>query len=98
MSTTAILAADMGDACVICPDPPFDRPACPAVAIQGTAGGTLTAHRCAFCASSWRTWRDAWGWPVERKLDPVTPAQAEANRLALALALEGRSGAPRRAA
>jgi hypothetical protein len=83
--------ADLGDACPVCP-PPFDRPACPAVAIQGTPGGTLTAHGCAFCGSSWWTWRDVWGWPAERKLDPVSPEQAEANRLALALAREGTWG------
>lgn len=95
MST--ILTEDMTDACPVCP-PPFDRGPCPAIAIQGTPGGTLTAHKCAHCGSSWQLWRDVWGWPVERKLDPVSPEQAEANRLALALALEGRSGAPRRAA
>jgi hypothetical protein len=89
---STIPTGGMSDACVICPDPPFDRPACPAVAIQWTPGGTLTAHRCAFCDSSWQTWRDVFGWPVERKLDPISPVQAEANRIALALAMEGTWG------
>lgn len=86
------------DACQVCPDPPFDRPGCPAVAIQGTPGGTLTAHRCAFCGSSWLLWSDAWGLPVERRLDPVSPAQAEANLIALALAMEGTWGGAHHAA
>jgi len=85
------------DACPVCP-PPFDRGPCPVLAIQAASGGTLTSHECAHCGSSWQLWRDAWGWPVERKLDPISPEQAEANRLALALALEGTWGAPRRAA
>jgi hypothetical protein len=86
------------DACRICPDPPFDRPACPPVAIQATPGGTLTSHECPYCGSSWRLWRDVWGWPVEWMLDPVSPEQAVANRIALAIALEGTWGGAHHAA
>lgn len=74
------------DACPVCL--PGDPPAARAQTVQPTAcGGTLTAHECGYCGSSWRLWRDMYGWPVVRILDPVSPAQAEINRGVLREAL-----------
>jgi hypothetical protein len=73
------------DACQVCD--PFDHPGCPAVTVQPAASGTVTSHECGWCGSSWRTFRDVYGWPVVRILDPVSPAQAEINRGVLLEAL-----------
>lgn len=86
------------DACPVCPDPPFDRPGCPATAIQGAEGGCITAHECAWCGSSWRTYRDVYGWPVLRAIDPVSPAQAVINRGVLLEALAEQDREARHAA
>ena len=75
------------DACPVCPDPPFDRDACPALTAWPSGSGTVTSHECGCCGSSWRTWRDMYGWAVVRILDPVSPAQAEINRGVLLEAL-----------
>lgn len=88
--------ADLIDACPVC-DPGYP-PASPALAIQATPGGVLTSHECAWCMSSWRTWRDTEGWPVERKLDPIQPAQAEVNRGVLEEALAEQDREARHAA
>ena len=80
MTTLADDIAALIDACPVCTDPPFDRPGCPAVAVQGASGGMVTAHECGSCGSSWRTWRDLYGWPVLRLIDPVSPAEAEIHR------------------
>lgn len=86
------------DACPVCPDPPFDRPGCPVVAIQAAAGGFIAAHGCAHCGSTWRTYRDAHGWPVLRAIDPVTPAEAEIHRGILLEALAEQDREARHAA
>jgi hypothetical protein len=71
--------ANRADACPVCD--PGDPPAAPARTVQPTAcGGTLTTHECGYCGTSWRLWRDMYGWPVVRILDPLSPAQAEINR------------------
>lgn len=85
------------DACPVCP-PPFNRGPCYPVAIEPATGGTLTEHECDECGQVWRLFTDVWGWPVLRSLEPVEPAQAEANRLALALAMEGTWGGAHHAA
>jgi hypothetical protein len=68
------------DACPVCPDPPFDRPGCPALTVQPAAAGAVTSHDCGCCGSTWRTWRDVYGWPMVRMIDPVSPADAEIHR------------------
>jgi hypothetical protein len=79
------------DACPVCP-PPFDCGGCPALTVSPAEGGTVTSHECGGCGSSWRTWRDVYGWPVIRIVDPVSAADAEIHRgvLAEALAEQGR--------
>jgi hypothetical protein len=70
----------LGDACPVCPEPPFDRPGCPALSVQPSEGGQVTAHECGSCGSTWRNWRDMYGWPVVRAIDPVSAAEAEIHR------------------
>jgi hypothetical protein len=68
------------DACPVCPDPPFDRPACPALSVQPSGGGQVTSHECGPCGSTWRTFRDMYGWVIVRAIDPVSAAEAEIHR------------------
>jgi hypothetical protein len=92
VSITEIPPGGMADACQVCPDPPFDRPGCPAVAIQSVSGGTITAHECGHCGSTWRTWRDLCGWPIVlRLIDPVSRRRGgDPPRICSRLAEQGR--------
>ena len=89
--STDITVREYADACPVCP-PPFDRGGCPALTATPAEGGTVTSHECGWCGSSWRTWRDVYGWPVIRIVDPVSAADAEIHRgvIAEALAEQGR--------
>ena len=86
-----VTMTNLTDACPVCP-PPFDRGGCPALTATPAEGGTVTSHECGWCGSSWRTWRDVYGWPVIRIVDPVSAADAEIHRgvIAEALAEQGR--------
>jgi hypothetical protein len=81
-----VTALILPDACPVCP-PPFDADGCPALTVQPAEAGTVTSHECGLCGSSWRTFRDIYGWVIVRLLDPVSPAQAEINLDVLKLAL-----------
>jgi len=90
-------ADDMNDACPVCP-PPFDCGPCPALTMTPAEGGTVTSHECGGCGSSWRSWRDVYGWIVVRILDPVSEADAEIHRGVIAEALAEQDGERRHAA
>jgi hypothetical protein len=73
------------DACPVCH--PGIPDVAPPLSAEPTNGGTLTSHQCGMCEARWLTWWTADGWPVARKLLPVTADQAGINRGVLELAL-----------
>jgi hypothetical protein len=66
------------DACQSCP--PGIPDASPSLGDPETVPeGQITAHECGLCGAAWNTlWRG--GWPVDRKVEPVSPEQAERNK------------------
>jgi hypothetical protein len=80
------------DACPVCH--PGDAPvAFPSGPVRTTAGGKLAAYACHLCGTIWHTLWHADGWPADRKIEPVTPEQAQRNRTALEESLRPRSAA-----
>ena len=53
----------------------------------------MSEPACRACGTVWRTLWHADGWPVDRKVEPVTPEQAERNKAALGESLKPRSAA-----
>jgi hypothetical protein len=75
----------LADACPVC-DPGVPDASLPLTA-QDANGGTVTSHRCSSCGTAWETWWDRDGWPITRKLAPVTAEQAAQHQADLAAAL-----------
>jgi hypothetical protein len=75
------------DACPVC-QPGIPKASTPKDA-QAVNGGSLASYECGTCETTWRTWWDCHGWPVDRRIEPVTPDQAAQNRDILLRALGG---------
>lgn len=74
------------DACPACH--PGIPDASPALSSEPANGGTLTTHQCGGCYARWRTWWTPGGWPVDRKLEPVSVEEATVNAAILGHALD----------
>jgi hypothetical protein len=80
---------ELTDACPACQ--PGIPDASPALTSEPANGGTLTTHECGSCGTAWATWWCRDGWPVERKLAPMSAEQAGRNRSKLAGAMRRRA-------
>ena len=87
----ADVAPTLPDACPVCH--PGDAPVAFPSREQRAAGGRLATYACRLCGAIWHTLWHADGWPADRKIEPVTPEQAERNRAVLEESLMPRSAA-----